>query len=296
MLSSAYSDNGYRNLAVSGARLADVRRTQLPQALRDRPTAAVVIAGVNDTLRSDFSVRQMHEDLDHVCRELTGAGVAVVTVRFHDQGRVFKLPRRLRRVLKDRIDEYNRVVDVVVARHGVRCVDLHTMPGAYELDTWAVDRLHPSERGHRMLARAFAAELRAAGLPFGDVSLECSGGRQLTVWHHAAWLLLKGIPWLFRRGADLLPLLWSEQAGSGVSVPGGQVVERLSTRGDGLEVRRDPFADVAAAAAGAATAAFDVVAHLARGDERLELVERGRGVAAVPATDRDHGPAGCQLQ
>lgn len=211
ILSSAYSDNGYRNYAVSGARLADVRRVQLPQALRDRPSAAVVIAGVNDTLRSDFSVRRMHEDLDHVCRELTAAGVSVVTVRFHDQGRVFKLPGKLRRVLKDRIDEYNRVVGVVVARHGVRCVDLHTMPGAYELGTWAVDRLHPSERGHRMLARAFAAEFRALGHQFGEVSLECSGGRELTVWHHVAWLALKGVPWLFRRGADLVPLLWNDE-------------------------------------------------------------------------------------
>jgi lysophospholipase L1-like esterase len=210
ILSSAYPDNGYRNYAVSGARLADVRRTQLPQALRDQPGAAVVIAGVNDTLRSDFSVRQMHEDLDHICRELTNIGTSVVTVRFHDQGRVFKLPGRLRRVLKDRIDSYNSVIDVVVARHGVRCVDLHTLPGAYELETWAVDRLHPSERGHRMLAQAFARELRALGHAVDEVSLECSGGRELTVWHHVAWLLLKGIPWLWRRGADLLPLLWSE--------------------------------------------------------------------------------------
>ncbi len=210
IMSAAYEDNGYRNLAVSGARLADVRRLQLPQALRLRPSAAVVIAGVNDTLRSDFCARRMHNDLDHICRELTAIGCSVVTVRFHDQGRVFKLPGRLRRVLRSRIDELNQVVDVVVARHGVRCVDLHTLPGAYELQTWAVDRLHPSERGHRMLARAFAGELRACGHAFGEVSLDCSGGRELTVWHHVAWLLVKGIPWVFRRGADLLPLLWSE--------------------------------------------------------------------------------------
>ena len=221
LLSSAFEDNGYRNFAVSGARVADVRHSQLPEALRCGPTAAVVIAGVNDTLRSDFSVRRMHEDLDHICGSLTAAGASVVTVRFHDQGRVFTLPGKLRRVLKDRIDEYNRVVDVVVARHGVRCVDLHALPGAYELETWAVDRLHPSERGHRMLARAFAAELRAAGHRVGDVSLECSGGRELTVWHHVAWLVVKGVPWLWRRGADLVPLLWGdgERAEPPVAVP-----------------------------------------------------------------------------
>lgn len=237
LLSSAFEDNGYRNYAVSGARLADVRRTQLPQALRDEPRAAVVIAGVNDTLRSDFSVRRMHEDLDHICRALTAAGASVVTVRFHDQGRVFKLPGRLRRVLKERIDEFNRVIDVVVARHGVRCVDLHTLPGAYELQTWAVDRLHPSERGHRMLARAFASELRALGHRVGDVSLECSGGRELTVWHHVAWLLLKGIPWLWRRGADLIPLLW--EASSDAQRDGERGLARDALHGHLAVVRAD---------------------------------------------------------
>ena len=132
-------------------------------ALRLKPTAVVVVAGVNDTLRSDYSSRRMHADLDHIARELTAAGASVVTVRFHDQGRMFKLPGKLRRVFKARIDELNRVVDVVVARHGIRCVDLHTLPGAYELEAWAVDRLHPSELGHRMLAKAFAHELTVGG-------------------------------------------------------------------------------------------------------------------------------------
>jgi len=236
ILSSAYENNGYRNLAVSGARLADVRRIQLPAALRLKPTVVVVVAGVNDTLRSDYSSRQMHADLDHIARELTAAGASVVTVRFHDQGRMFKLPGKLRRVLKARIDELNRVIDVVVARHGIRCVDLHTLPGAYELEAWAVDRLHPSELGHRMLAKAFAHELRSVGHGFGDVSLECSGGRELTVWHHVAWLMLKGVPWLWRRGADLLPLLWSDgipgEAPSAVTGVSGGPVAGEAVRAD----------------------------------------------------------------
>ena len=140
-------------------------------------------------------------------------------------------------MLKDRIDEFNRVIDVVVARHGVRCVDLHTLPGAYELQTWAVDRLHPSERGHRMLARAFASELRALGHRVGDVSLECSGGRELTVWHHVAWLLLKGIPWLWRRGADLIPLLW--EASSDAQRDGERGLARDAPHGHLAVVRAD---------------------------------------------------------
>lgn len=235
LLSSAFGGD-YRNFALSGARIADVRRTQLPSALLARPAAAVVIAGVNDTLRSDFDTGQLHSDLDHIVGSLSAAGTSVVTVRFHDQGRVFKLPGRLRRVLGERITALNEVIDVVVARHAAKCVDLHLMPGAYELPTWAVDRLHPSELGHRMLARAFAAKLVESGHDVGQVSLECSGGRELTIAHHVAWLLVKGIPWLWRRGRDLAPLLWSHdipgEARSPVTGGGGGAVAGEALRAD----------------------------------------------------------------
>jgi hypothetical protein len=69
-----------------------------------------------------------------------------------------------------------------------------------------VDRLHPSERGHRLLAGSFADLLAAVGLavPY-PVDLACAGGRQLTVAHHLVWLICRGVPWLVRRGRDLLP-------------------------------------------------------------------------------------------
>jgi hypothetical protein len=94
----------------------------------------------------------------------------------------------------------------VVARRGALYLDLHLMPGAYDTATWSVDRLHPSECGHRMLASGFAGLLAGAGIavPY-PVDLTCSDGRQLTAAHHATWLVCHGVPWLVRRGRDLLP-------------------------------------------------------------------------------------------
>jgi hypothetical protein len=37
------------------------------------------------------------------------------------------------------------------------------------------------------------------------VSLECSGGLRPSAAQHVAWLVLKGIPWMWRRGRDLIP-------------------------------------------------------------------------------------------
>ncbi|WP_158843732.1 SGNH/GDSL hydrolase family protein [Saccharothrix deserti] len=206
LLAAAFADARYLNVSFTGARVASVRHEQLPKVLPARPDAAVLLVGMNDTLRSDFDARQLHVDLDAIVGALVAAGSAVVTVRFHDHSRVFRLPGALRRALRSRIRELNEILDAVVRRHGIGCVDLDLMDGAYSMETWAVDRLHPSELGHRRLAAAFAARLAEAGCEVpGRVSLVCTGGLEVTPLHHVGWLVVKGIPWLWRRGRDLIP-------------------------------------------------------------------------------------------
>lgn len=203
------------NLSFSGARVHDVLGVQFPAALRLRPEAVALVVGMNDTLRADFDPARMQRHLDAVIGGLTAAGAVVVTARYHDHGEVFRLPAPLRRALQKRIEQVNEVIDAVVERYGARCVDLGALPGAYDVAAWAVDRLHPSELGHRLLARAMAEALSDAGCAVSrPVSLDCSGGVRTTVWHHLAWLLLKGVPWLIRRSCDLLPhgiaVMWRE--------------------------------------------------------------------------------------
>jgi hypothetical protein len=186
--------------------MACLRGTQLPRALRANPDVAVLIAGMNDTLRSDFDPVRIREDLGAVVGSLRRAGAVVLVVRYHDHGKVFRLPRALHRALWARIDRLNGVVDSVVVEHGAGCLDLDLLPGAYQVASWSVDRLHPSELGHRMLANGFATLLAERGCAVPNpVSLRCSGGIQPGAAAHVAWLVLKGIPWLWRRGRDLVP-------------------------------------------------------------------------------------------
>lgn len=196
----------FANLSFAGARIRCVRERQLQAALPMRPDAAVVMAGMNDTLRSDFDPSQLHDDLDSVVGALTAAGTVVVTAKYHDHSKVFRLPAPLARALTRRIAELNEILDTVSARYGARCLDLADVPGAYELPAWSVDRLHPSELGHRMLARGFGELIADAGCVVPrPVSLECSGGRRPSAAEHVLWLLLKGLPWLWKRSRDLLP-------------------------------------------------------------------------------------------
>ncbi len=186
--------------------MADLRHRQLPSAVAVQPDVAVILAGMNDTLRSDFHPVALRDDLDVMVTALQAIGAMVLTSRFHDHGRVFRLPGPLRRALHHRVAQLNEATDEVVARRGALCLDLHLMPGAYDTAAWSVDRLHPSECGHRMLASGFAGLLADAGIAVPhQVELACSGGRQLTTAHHAAWLVCHGVPWLTQRGRDLLP-------------------------------------------------------------------------------------------
>ncbi|MGQ0776475.1 MAG: SGNH/GDSL hydrolase family protein [Pseudonocardiales bacterium] len=196
----------YTNLAVTGARMGCLRHRQLPGALRERPDVAVILAGMNDTLRSDFDPVAVRDNLDATVATLQDAGTVVLTTRFHEHGRVFWLPGPLRRALHNRVRQLNGATEQVVARRGALCLDLDLMPGAYDAAAWSVDRLHPSERGHRMLALGYTELLGAAGIAVPrPVDLDCSGGRQITAAHHVRWLIMRGLPWLGRRGADLLP-------------------------------------------------------------------------------------------
>jgi lysophospholipase L1-like esterase len=196
----------YANLSFTGARMGCLRRRQLSGALRLRADVAVLLAGMNDTLRSDFDPGAVHDDLDATVAALQAGGAVVLTTRFHQHARVFWLPGPLRRALHHRVEQLNEATSQVVARRGALCLDLHALPGVYDIAAWSVDRLHPAERGHRMLARGFAELLAGAGIAVpGPVELACSGGRRTTAAQHLAWLVRQGVPWLGRRGRDFLP-------------------------------------------------------------------------------------------
>jgi lysophospholipase L1-like esterase len=212
------------NPSFTGARMADVRDQQLAAAVAAAPDVAVLFVGMNDTLRSDFDPGRLRADCAAVVGALRAAGAHVVLVRYHDHTRVFRLPAPLQRALRRRILALNAATAAVAAQHpaGVGVLDLDLLPGGYERAAWAVDRLHPSELGHRMLASGLTELLAASGFAVPHpVSLECAGGREVTAAYRVAWLVVKGVPWLVRRGRDLGPVIVQSLVAEMVRRPAG---------------------------------------------------------------------------
>jgi lysophospholipase L1-like esterase len=196
----------FDNLASIGATTSRLRDEQLPRALELRPDLVSLVIGVNDTMRSTFDPAVLRAELNDIARRLTSTGARLLMVRFHDHGRVFGLPQSLRKPLDRRISALNSVYDEIHRTYGGFYLDVATNPNVYTRAAWSVDRLHPSEQGHRWLARGFAELLHRSGVPLASVpSLECAADGRPNKWQDFAWLVTKGIPWVGRRARDLGP-------------------------------------------------------------------------------------------
>jgi len=203
-LASSY-DVSYCNLAVSGATASDVRHGQLADAVAHRPDLASLVVGLNDTMRAGWHPGRLREELMTCASALHDAGATLLTARFHDHGAVFGLPGVLRRPLHVRIEALNAVYDEVHAAFGGHRIDLAARRDVLDRAFWSVDRLHPSELGHRALARAYADLLASAGLELEPPSLEPQGGQPLGWRQDVAWMVREGAPWVGRRARDLGP-------------------------------------------------------------------------------------------
>jgi lysophospholipase L1-like esterase len=199
-------DLSFCNVATSGATTADVWNTQLPEALRHRAHLASLIVGLNDTMRASWDPVAIRTSLLMSAAALTSKGALLMTVRFHDHARVMRLPRPLARMMTGRLEELNEILDEVHRRYGGIQLDLSAIPEVYEPRSWSADRLHPSERGHRLLASHFAARLQQQGLSFPLPSTACTG-QSVGPRDDARWALTQVVPWLVRRARDLGPAL-----------------------------------------------------------------------------------------
>jgi lysophospholipase L1-like esterase len=226
LLADGLVDPELHIVAGNGACSVDVERVQLPQALQLRPDIASVVVGVNDTLRPNFDAQRIGSAAAHTIGALRARGAQVLTMRLPDPGRMLGMPGVLARPLAERAHQINAVMDEIAARFGTLHFDAASDEVAYDPRMWAVDRLHPSERGHRHIALRFHALLAAAGNAVGPPPDPEPGNPPPTRAMELAWLATKGTAWVVRRSTDLVPSLLAMAYGESRAGRGAARVSR----------------------------------------------------------------------
>ncbi|MDY6995840.1 MAG: SGNH/GDSL hydrolase family protein [Actinomycetota bacterium] len=187
----------YANLAVRGNQIHHVLVEQLPRALHMRADLITVCIGMNDVTRPGPGFDHALARLDRLYGLLADSGATVVTTTFPDVGRILPIGR----VLATRVERINDAIRAAADRHGFRLVDLYRAPSMSQPDTWSVDRVHGSPKGHRLFAEA-AAE--ALGLPgsSGDWALADPEAPPPSVrtraYSQLLWTQNMLMPWLWR--------------------------------------------------------------------------------------------------
>jgi lysophospholipase L1-like esterase len=207
LLATGLKEPALYNLATLGALTADVERDQLPIALGLRPDIVSVIAGLNDTLRGGFDPARVGASIARTVGPLKAAGAEVLTMRLPDPGKMFGLPNALARPLARRMRAVNEAVDDVARRFGTLHFDAAADPRTYERRNWSVDRLHPNERGHRLIACCFYDKLDNIGYPLTTRPETEPSSPPPTRRAEFGWMATKGTAWVLRRSTDLIPHL-----------------------------------------------------------------------------------------
>jgi lysophospholipase L1-like esterase len=140
------------NLAISGARMADVLDEQSAAAARARPDVALIAAGANDVThltRTGTVVR----DLEEIARRLRTANpeVAIVVTASPDVGTTRRLAQPLRWVAGRRTKQLNSAIAGVVPSERLTLAPIAERTGplfAQDKSLFAADRFHPNARGY----------------------------------------------------------------------------------------------------------------------------------------------------
>lgn len=140
------------NLGVSGARMSDVRKLQLPVAEALRPDIVLLSAGANDVTHLT-EIRSMRNDLRAIVTALRAANadVTIVITGSPDMSSPPRVPRLLRRLAAWRTKQVNRMFRSEAGSYDLDFAPIADVTGPLfrkDRSLFANDRFHPNDRGY----------------------------------------------------------------------------------------------------------------------------------------------------
>ena len=198
LLDSLYPGLHYANLAIRGKLVADVLREQVPQALAMQPDLITVCVGMNDVIQPGRSFGRALANLEYVYAALAGSGATVVTTTFPNVAQFLPFGR----LVSGRLARINDAIRAAADRYHFRLVDLYNAASMRDLDTWDIDRVHASTKGHILFAAAAAEALNLPGSNHDWAEASGSPTRlpfKSRTYGQLHWTQDKFMPWVWRR-------------------------------------------------------------------------------------------------
>lgn len=140
------------NFAVSGARLRDVRASQVEPAAALKPDVVLLSAAANDVTHLT-SIRSMRADLRAIVERLraTNPDVKIVVTGSPDMGSPPRVPRLLRGITACRTRQVNRMFREEAAHYNLIFAPIAERTGPLfraDRTLFSEDRFHPNDRGY----------------------------------------------------------------------------------------------------------------------------------------------------
>ena len=198
LIDSIYPGLEYANLAIRGKLVANVLREQVPPALAMQPDLITVCIGMNDVIQPGRSFGRALADLENVYAALAESGATLVTTTFPNVAQFLPLGR----LVSGRLARINDAIRAAADRYDFRLVDLYNAPSMRDLDTWDIDRVHASTKGHMRFAAAAAEALNLPGSNHDWAEASGSPTRlpfSARTYGQLRWAREKFMPWVWRR-------------------------------------------------------------------------------------------------
>lgn len=154
------------NLSVSGARLQDILKEQIPLAVKQKPDTILISAGANDVTHAT-SLKQLEKDLKTMINQLIESNdkVKIIITASPDMGAPPSIPQPLRYVAGLQTERVNAVFYKLINKKNVTMAPIAEKTGQLfrkDHTLFSIDRFHPNKEGYSLFIKVINESLDQA--------------------------------------------------------------------------------------------------------------------------------------
>lgn len=146
------------NLAIPGAKTADVLKREVPQAIQQKPDYISLMVGVNDIhdLRTSKDFTANYNAIITALKKGTSAKIILINIPYLGSDMLIWPPYNFLFDLRTR--QFNSIIKGIALEDNLQYVDIYNL-APIKQDLYSSDGFHPSEQGYLLMGEAINANI-----------------------------------------------------------------------------------------------------------------------------------------